>query len=50
MWLVRQKPVPAGEISGNLGLDPAEVARHLQDLAHQGLVSFGEGETLVAAA
>ena len=50
MGLVRQKPVPAGEISGSLGLDPAEVARHLQDLAHQGLVNFDAGETMVAAA
>ncbi len=50
MGFLRQKPVPAGEIPGSLDLDPSEVARHLQDLAHQGLIRFDEDETLVAAA
>ena len=50
MGLVRLKAVSAGEISKGLGLDPSEVARHLDDLAEQGLVKFDENQALVAAA
>ena len=50
MGFLRVKPVPALEISGSLDLDPSEVARHLQELAHQGLIKFDEGRELVAAA
>jgi F420-non-reducing hydrogenase iron-sulfur subunit len=50
MGVVRQKPVSTGEISRNLGLDPLEVTRHVQDLAHQGIVRFEEGQGVVAAA
>ncbi|MBI3704161.1 MAG: hydrogenase iron-sulfur subunit [Rhizobiales bacterium] len=50
MGFLRVKPVSAGEISESLGLDPSEVARHLHDLAQQGLIWFDESQTLVAAA
>jgi len=50
MGFLRAKPVPAVEISGGLDLDPSEVARHLQELAHQGLIKFDAGQSLVAAA
>jgi coenzyme F420-reducing hydrogenase delta subunit len=50
MGFVRPKTVSAGEISESLGLDPSEVARHLHDLAQQGLISFDESQKLVAAA
>lgn len=50
MGLVRLKAVSAGEISEGLGLQPSEVARHLDDLAEQGLVKFDENQALVAAA
>ena len=50
MGFLRRKPVPALEISGSLDLDPSEVARHLQELAEQGLIKFDPGQALVAAA
>ena len=50
MGFVRRKPVSAGEISESLGLNPSEVARHLDDLAEHGLIWFDENKTLVAAA
>ena len=48
MGLVRNKPVPAVEISGSLDLEPSEVARHLQELSEQGLLKFDAGRMLVA--
>lgn len=50
MTFLRAKPAPTGAISASLDLNPAEVARHLDDLAQLGLVSFDEGRTQVAAA
>ena len=50
MGFLRTEPVSAGEISESLGLNPSEVARHLQDLAQLGLIWFDEGQTLVVAA
>ena len=50
MGFVRLEPVSAGAISEGLGLNPSEVARHLHDLAQQGLIWFDEDQTLVAAA
>jgi len=50
MGYVRLKPVSAGQISESLGLDPSEVSRHVHDLALQGLISFDESKTIVAAA
>ena len=49
MGVVRRKPVSTGEISKDLGLDPLEVTRHIQDLAHQGIVRVEEGQGVVAA-
>jgi len=50
MGYVRLKPVSAGEISESLDLNPSEVARHLHDLAQQGLVWFDKSQMTVAAA
>jgi F420-non-reducing hydrogenase iron-sulfur subunit len=50
MGLVRQKAASAGEISASLSLNPSNVARHLHDLAQQGLVSFDEAHAMVEAA
>lgn len=50
MDFVRRKPVSAGEISGSLGLNQSEVARHLDDLTGLGLVWFDEQKAMVAAA
>ncbi len=50
MSYVRLKPVSAREISESLALNSSEVARHLHDLAQQGLIWFDEGRTTVAAA
>jgi F420-non-reducing hydrogenase iron-sulfur subunit len=50
MGIVRLKPASAGELSEGLGLDPSEVTRHLQDLAHQGIVRLEKGQASVAAA
>jgi F420-non-reducing hydrogenase iron-sulfur subunit len=49
MGLVRAKAASAVEISTGLGLDPSEVARHLNDLAQQGLISFDQNQARVAA-
>lgn len=48
MGLVRAKAVSAREVSANLRLDPADVARHLHDLARQGMLRFN-GDELQAA-
>jgi coenzyme F420-reducing hydrogenase delta subunit len=50
MAFLRARPVPAGEISEGLGLNPAEVARHLDDLVEQGLLRFDENRALRVAA
>jgi coenzyme F420-reducing hydrogenase delta subunit len=50
MAFLRARPVPAGEVSGGLGLNPAEVARHLDDLVEQGLLRFDENRALLVAA
>jgi coenzyme F420-reducing hydrogenase delta subunit len=42
MNLLRVKPVSAAELSAGLGLNASEVARHLDDLAGQGLISLEE--------
>ncbi len=42
MSLLRLKPVSPAEISQGLGLAPADVARHLDDLAGEGLISLEE--------
>jgi F420-non-reducing hydrogenase iron-sulfur subunit len=47
MGLVRRKAVSAAEISGGLGLAPAEVARHLDELSREGLIRVDENQTCV---
>jgi coenzyme F420-reducing hydrogenase delta subunit len=47
MGFVRLKAVSAAEISGSLGLTPAEVARHLDELSQEGLIRFDENQTCV---
>ncbi len=42
MLLLREKPLPTGEISEILGVDPSEVSIHLNSSARQGLVNFDE--------
>lgn len=43
MLLMRERPRPAGEIAGMLGLSRSEVARHLHESARQGLLRFDAG-------
>ena len=50
MRFLRRKAVSAGDICEGLGLNPSEVARHLDELVQQGMVKFDENQTLVAAA
>ncbi len=38
--LLREKPLPTGEISEILGLDPSEVAKHMTSSSRQGLVKY----------
>ncbi len=38
--LLREKPLPTGEISKILCLDPSEVAKHMKSSSRQGLVRF----------
>ena len=40
MRLLREKSLPAGEISSILGVNPSDVSRHLNDSARRGLVTF----------
>lgn len=50
MALLRKKSLSVGEIAENLGLNPSEVSRHLNDSARQGLVRFDESRNLIAVA
>jgi F420-non-reducing hydrogenase iron-sulfur subunit len=50
MLLMRERPRPAGEIAGVLGLSPSEVARHLHDSARQGLLRFDADRNCYAPA
>ena len=38
--LLREKPLPTGEISEILGLDPSEVTKHMNRSSRQGLVKY----------
>jgi coenzyme F420-reducing hydrogenase delta subunit len=38
--LLREKPLPAGEISEMLGLEPSEVTKHMNSSSRQGLVTY----------
>ena len=38
--LLREKPLPTGEISEILGLDPSEVTKHMNSSSRQGLVKY----------
>jgi len=38
--LLRKKPLTTGEISGILGLNPSEVAKHMNSSSRQGLVRY----------
>lgn len=38
--LLREKPLSTGEISENLGLNPSEVAKHMNSSSRQGLVKY----------
>jgi coenzyme F420-reducing hydrogenase delta subunit/DNA-binding transcriptional ArsR family regulator len=42
--LLRQRPLPPGEISRILGLSPSEVSRHLKSSSMHGLVRYDEGQ------
>jgi DNA-binding transcriptional ArsR family regulator len=42
--LLREKPLTMGEISQLLNLTPSETSRHLNSIAKQGLVRYGEGK------
>jgi F420-non-reducing hydrogenase iron-sulfur subunit len=49
MGLVRGSAVPAQQLCERLGLKASEAARHIEDLAQQGLIRFDEDQRLVAA-
>jgi coenzyme F420-reducing hydrogenase delta subunit len=38
--LLRKKPLPTGEISEILGIDPSEVTKHMNSSSRQGLVTY----------
>jgi len=42
MLLLREKPLPTGEISEILSLNPSEVSRHMNTSSRQGLVRYDE--------
>ncbi len=42
MLLLREKPLPAREISEILGLNPSKVSRHMNTSSRQGLVRYDE--------
>jgi F420-non-reducing hydrogenase iron-sulfur subunit len=50
MLLLREKPLPTGEISRVLGLSPSEVSRHMSTSSRQGLVRYDEGRKCFALA
>jgi coenzyme F420-reducing hydrogenase delta subunit len=47
MNVLRTKALPAGALSEGLGLEPSQLARHLDDLAGQGLIRFDEDRICV---
>lgn len=49
MRFLQQEPGAAGAISENIGLNSSDVARHLYELAQQGMVKFDENQMPVAA-
>jgi F420-non-reducing hydrogenase iron-sulfur subunit len=44
MLLLREKPLPPGEISEILGLNPSEVSRHMNTSSRQGLIRYDENQ------
>jgi F420-non-reducing hydrogenase iron-sulfur subunit len=50
MLLLREKPRSTGEISGALGLNASEVAKHLTNSSRQGLVRYDPGRNCYAPA
>ena len=50
MAILRQKPRSTAEVAKMLGISPSELSRHLNKSAQKGLVSFDEGNNLIAAA
>jgi coenzyme F420-reducing hydrogenase delta subunit len=42
MLLLRERPMPTGEIAQRIGLTPSEVSRHMNSSSRQGLVSYDE--------
>jgi len=50
MLLLREKPLPAREISEILGLNPSKVSRHMNTSSRQGLVRYDESRKHFALA
>jgi coenzyme F420-reducing hydrogenase delta subunit len=50
MLLLREKPLPTGEISEILGLNPSEVSRHMNSSSRHGLVRYDESRKRFALA
>jgi len=48
--LLREKPLPTGEIAKILGLTPSEVSKYLNNSSRQGLVRYDEGQKCYAVA
>jgi F420-non-reducing hydrogenase iron-sulfur subunit len=48
--LLRESPLPTGEIAKRLGLTPSEVSRYLNSSARQGLVRYDQNQKLYAPA
>jgi hypothetical protein len=42
MLLLQEKPLSTGEISGKLGLNPSETARHMSSSSRHGLIRYDE--------
>jgi predicted transcriptional regulator len=43
MLLLKEKPMPTGEIAERIGLTPSDVSRYMNSSSRQGLVSYDEG-------
>lgn len=43
MLLLKDKPMPTGEIAERIGLTPSDVSRYMNSSSRQGLVSYDEG-------
>jgi F420-non-reducing hydrogenase iron-sulfur subunit len=50
MLLLRERPLPTGEIAEALGLNPSEVSKHINSASRQGLVRYDQSRKYFALA